>query len=249
MVPKIGMTTKSFGFSKWYKEMQDSKCKVIEINKRSVKFYLIPKWIEKIKPYLKGFDLSLHSGTTKVFTKNKQFTKTELEMLKSEILICEMLGIKEFVFHLKNEKLDEKEASQIREIINFAKQKKIKMIYESNGLLVGDIALDFLKRFPDVNYNLDLGHLNNALGNNMLGYDIDDFINKIKDRVIYVHAHSNNSKKDEHKALRDGNLDWKKVLDLLDLKKVKRIMSETRTQEDDYKNLEDLKTYLNKKSF
>jgi len=248
MIPKIGITTSTFNQKKWYKEITNSEFKVIEIGGRGVRIYLDPEWIEKIKPKLKNVDLSFHSGTVKIFTDNPQFTITEFNMLKSEILICEMIGAKELIFHLKHDKLTEKEESQLKEIIDFSKNHNVEMIYESNGIIVADVALDFLKRFPDVNYNLDFGHLNNGYGRGMLGCELDEFIKRIKNRVVYVHAHNNSGKKDEHIALRDGTLDWKHVLDLLDLSKIKKIIMEVRTIEDIKKTKEDLESYFNPKT-
>ncbi len=248
MLPKIGITTSTFNQKRWYKEIANSEFKVIEIGGRGARIYLDPEWIEKIKPNLKNVDLSFHSGTVKIFTDNPQFTITELNMLKSEVLICKSLGITELIFHLKHDKLSKKEASQLREVVDFAKTNKVEIIYESNGIIVSDVALDFLKRFPDVNYNLDFGHLNNGYGRGMLGCELDEFINKIKDRVVYVHAHNNSGKKDEHIALRDGTLDWKHVLDLLDLSKIKKIIMEVRTIEDIKKSKEDLESYFNPKT-
>lgn len=248
MKPKIGITTSIFNQKKWYKEIKDSEYRVLEIGKRTATIYLDPVWIDKIKPFLKDFDLSIHSGTVKVFTENSQFTITELNMLKSEILICEMIGAKELIFHLKHDKLTEKEESELREIIDFSKEHNVEMIYESNGIIVADVALDFLKRFPDINYNLDLGHLNNGYGRGMLGCELDEFINNIKDRVVYIHAHNNSGKKDEHIALRNGTLDWKNVLDLLDLSNVKKIIMEVRTINDINKTKEDLNEYFNPKT-
>jgi len=100
------------------------------------------------------------------------------------------------------------------------------MIYESNGFFYGKTCLDILKRFPKLKYNLDLGHLNTALGNKTLCMSLDEFINKIKDRVVYIHAHNNNGKKDEHVSLEKGTLDWKHVLNMLDLSKIRKIIIE-----------------------
>ncbi len=248
MTPKIGINTSTFNQKEWYKEIGKSEYKVLEIGRRNATLYLDPAWINKIKPYLKGFDLSLHSGTVKVFTENVQFTNTELDMLKSEIIICEMIGAKELIFHLKHDKLTKKEASQLRKVLNYAKKHNVEMIYESNGIIVADVALDFLKRFPDINYNLDLGHLNNGYGRGMLGCEIDEFINKIKNRIVYVHAHNNSGKKDEHIALRDGTLDWKHVLNLLDMSVVRKIIMEVKSLDDIIKTQKDLDSFFKPKT-
>lgn len=248
MAPKIGVSTKCLNPKRWYKEIAGCGFKTIEIGKRSAKLYLDPEWIEKkLKPHLKDFDLSLHSGTVKVFTDNPQFTITELNMLKSEVLICEMLGIKELVFHLKHDKLSDDEASQLREVIDFAKEHNIEMIYESNGIIVADVVYDFLERFPDVNYNLDLGHMNNGYGRDMLGCEIDEFVKKIKDRVVYIHAHNNSGKKDSHSSLDDGTLDWKHVFDMLDMSIVKKIIIEISNLDDVNRTKKALDFYFKKK--
>ena len=79
--------------------------------------------------------------------------------------------------------------------------------------------------------------------------DLNEFVDKIKSRVIYVHAHNNNGLHDEHKSLEKGTLDWKFVLDKLDFSKIRKIMMEVRTTEDilNTKNL--LEDYLKEKIF
>lgn len=241
---KIGLCTKRLNQSNWYEELKSLGINVVEISGRSAKLYLKESWLEKIKPFLKGYQLSLHSRTTGVFHKNEVFTQAEIGTLKAEIELAKILGINEIIFHLKNDKLSDEEAAQLRKVIDCAKKNNVEMIYESNGILVGEVALDFLSRFPDVNYNLDLGHLSVGVGRKMLGMDLEDFLAKIRDRTVYVHAHGNNGLTDEHKTLREGTLDWRTVLDLLDHSKIRKIISETASKEYDDKNLEDLNNYL-----
>ena len=245
--PKIGVTTAILDQKIWFKQLKSLNVNTIEIGGRSARLFFEPNWLEKIKPNLQDYDLSLHSGTVKIFTSNEQFTKTELERLKSEIIICEFFGIKELIFHLKNEKLTTKEEKEFEKIVEFSKKKNVDMIFESNGILVAKIVFDILKRFPDIYYNLDLGHLNLGVKKNMLGCDIKEFLQKIMNRVVYIHVHNNNGEKDQHKALRDGTLDWKRILDILDLSKIRKIITETKTIQDIEKDLEDIKNYLSQK--
>tara|TARA_Y100000310_G_scaffold339733_1_gene433381 strand:- start:7160 stop:7885 length:726 start_codon:yes stop_codon:yes gene_type:complete len=241
-MPKIGITTSTLDNKKWYKEL--ANIKVLEVGLRSARFFFDPEWIDKIKPFLKGIDLSMHSGTIKVFVGNEQFVKTELETLRAEILCCEMIGAKELIFHLKHDKLLPNEERELRQIINFAKQHNVEMIFESNGILVADVALDFLKRIPDVQYNLDLGHLNHGIGKDMLGMPLDQFLSQIKDRTTYVHAHNNNGQKDNHQSLVNGTLDWKHVLNILGKDKIKKIIIECRTKEDVGESIKALEQYI-----
>ena len=246
--PKIGITNNWFKIKSCQGNTNLCKVKVLEIGKRSTQmdtnYYLNPIWINKIKPHIQGLDLSLHSGTTQIFTDDKQFTLNELHILKAEIILCKFIGARELIFHLKDEKLDEKENKKLKTIIDFSKKYNIKMVYEANATSNPNLILNFLKDFPDIGYNLDLGHLNIQYNRGFMGYKLDNFIQKIKNRVIYIHAHNNNGKIDEHKALSEGTLNWKKILDMLDLTKVKKIISETRSLKDDIKNIKDLKKNL-----
>jgi sugar phosphate isomerase/epimerase len=77
---------------------------------------------------------------------------------------------------------------------------------------------------------LDLGHLNVAVGRKILGMDLMDFINKIKDWVGHIHAHDNYGEKDEHNPLGKGNFPWENVLSALP--NVTKIVFENRTMDE-----------------
>lgn len=51
---------------------------------------------------------------------------------------------------------------------------------------------------------LDIGHL--KLTSNLLKYDANEFINKLKDKIFAVHVHENNGRVDEHRCTKEG--DW-----------------------------------------
>ena len=233
-MPKLGVSSKPFSS---LRQLSSSHVRVIELNTGMSQ--LLFSDIKKVKPLLKGFDISVHSKVTMLFEDDD----AGLETLRSEVRLCTKLGAKELVFHTKHEKLNKDEADKMRDIIEFARLKGVDMLYESNGIIIADVALDFLSRIP-CGYVLDMGHLNNGVGRGMLGMKLDDFLNRIRGRVVYIHANSNNGRKDQHIALRDGTLDWKHVLSELDMGSIRRIISETRTHEDDIKNLEDIRDYL-----
>jgi sugar phosphate isomerase/epimerase len=202
----------------------------------------------KIKEYLKGKDLSFHTQTSRIFSCNNhnlpEFNEAELNIVKAEIIACKILGIKEFIFHLKQEELTKEEEKLWKGILSFAKKKGVEMIYESNQKFSGEVCLDFLKRFSKTNYNLDLGHLNTAIGNKTLGMDLDKFIEKVKGRIIYIHAHNNNGIEDEHKSIENGTLDWRGIFNKLDMSKVKRIIMEVKGTEDILKTRDALENYF-----
>jgi sugar phosphate isomerase/epimerase len=121
------------------------------------------------------------------------------------------------------------------------------MIYESNHKFYSKTCLDVLNSFPRLNYNLDLGHLNTSIGCKTLGMDLNNFLDKIKSRVVYIHAHNNNGINDEHKSLDKGTLDWREVLNRLNIFKARKIIIEIKTKEDILNTKRLLEDYLRKR--
>lgn len=247
-IPKIGLRVNRL---ERILELRDEIC-AFELNDvKEIGFDI--KHIIRIKDLLKGFDLSWHSKTSRVFSCVErgflEFNKAEINFMISEIIIAGMLGVKEFIFHLKQTKLNDEEKKIIREVIDFAMSKGIVMIYESNKNFSADTTFDFLDNFRDVGYNLDIGHLNTALFHKTLGMDVDEFIDKIKDRVVFIHAHNNYGEKDDHFGLLNGSLDWRGILDKIDLLGVRKIVLEVRDIEEAKESHNFIKDYLNKRYF
>jgi len=244
---KLGVTTRSLNFNGWMNDLSKLEYNTIEIQKKFHKFYLMSDWIKNQRKLISNYDLSLHSSTTRVFTDNQQFTRTELEVLRSEIVICSLLGIRQLIFHLKDIKLTNSELSIIKDIVKFANNKRVNLIYESNSKFNGIVALDTLDRIPLLKYNLDLGHLNLGIKKKLLGMTVDRLFQKLGSRIVYIHVHGNNGIFDQHKSLSEGNLNWEEILDLVDLKNVEKIVSETYYPEMDNKNISDIGKYLKKR--
>ena len=241
MFPKIGLRTANI----FYEGKDKVDFEVLEITTKDPKLTFNIKKVLNIKEFLKGKDLSMHTQTSRIFSCNNykipSFNEAELDVLKAELIVSKILGIKEFIFHLKQEK------EKLKEIFDFAKKNKVEMIYESNQKFYSETCLDVLDSFPKLRYNLDLGHLNTAIGNKTLGMNLNEFIDKIKSRVVYVHAHNNDGINDEHKSLEKGTLDWKPILDRLDLSKIHKIIMEVRTTEDILNTQKLLEDYLRNK--
>lgn len=242
---KVGVTTSVLDQRKWFNHLDQLPSKTIEIGGRSARIYLDPVWIEKIAKKIKGYDLSFHSGTVKIFLPDKQFTKAEVERLKAEIILCKKWGVKELIFHLKHEKLEKNEIKVLREIVDLANKEGVQLFYESNGCLVADVVLDLLDKFKDIKYNLDLGHLNVGIESNKLDHNLDEFLKKIDKRTEYVHAH-NNYGDDSHQSLKKGSLDWKSVLSKLN--HIKKIITETRSVEDNKSDINEIILFIEEKS-
>ena len=76
--------------------------------------------------------------------------------------------------------------------------------------------------------------------------DLDEFIEKIKPKLVHIHAHNNYGDLDKHNSLDDGTFPWKEVLDLLKKGKLRKIIIENETNEDRIKSKKILEKYLTK---
>lgn len=62
----------------------------------------------------------------------------------------------------------------------------------------------------NVGLTLDIGHAN------ILGDDaIAEFITTLNDKILIVHIHDNDGKRDQHRAIGEGSIDFRKVIGLL----------------------------------
>ena len=228
MAPALGFTTQVIRQAKWYKRVADFALGAIEINRQNSKLHLNHFYLAKVKSYLEGFDLSVHSGTAGIFQPHETFTKANLAVLTAEVEVCRFLGARQLVFHLGDGRLSAENKRRLRDVVSCAKDCAVELLYESNSILVADYACDILESFPTLGYVLDLGHLNNGRGRGKLGCDLEEFVGRVRSRVVYVHASNNSGLVDEHNGLDDGTLDWRAVLDMLDLERVAKIIIEVR---------------------
>ena len=224
--PAIGITSQVFRQSKWYKAVAPMGFDAVEINRRNSKLHLSTFFLDKIKRYLKGLRISLHSATTGIFQELDSFTSAELAVLRAEVDVARILGAAELVFHINAGRLNPKRRHQLRSVIEYAHHSDVLPVYESNAGLNAARTAEVLDMFPDIGYVLDLGHLNTGLGRNLLGCTMDAFIKKVKDRVVYIHADNNDGIKDQHLGLNHGALDWQAVLDRLDIHQIRKIIIE-----------------------
>lgn len=72
---------------------------------------------------------------------------------------------------------------------------------------------DFEKFHSEINENvgltLDIGHAN-------INGQVEDFLTKLSDRIVHVHAHDNLGEIDQHLGIGYGNIDWENVAKLLE---------------------------------
>jgi sugar phosphate isomerase/epimerase len=229
--PIVGATSQLIRSSKWYKDATQLGVDAIEINRRHSKLHLNVYFLEKVKQYLQDLPVSLHSATTGVFQKLESFTQAELATLQAEIDVARFLGAHEIIFHLNSGALDESRKRRLAQVVDYGKENGVELIYESDSVLRAHDTCKVLETFPAVGYALDLGHLNNGYRRNLLGCEIEEFISRVRDRTVYIHANNNCGTIDEHKGLNDGSLNWRWVMDLLDICRIRKIIIEVHSIE------------------
>lgn len=229
MSPVIGITSQVVRKAKWYKYIDALGFEAVEINRQHSKLHFNLYFLEKIKKYMQRYDLSVHSGTAGVFQPNASFTSANLAALTAEIDVCRFLGARQLVFHMTDGFLSTDNKNRMRRVISYAREMDVEMLYESNSTLNADYACHVLDSFPDLGYVLDLGHLNNGRGSGKLGRSVDEFIKQVASRVVYIHASNNSGLRDDHLGLNSGTLDWRRILDMLDLSRISKIIVEVRT--------------------
>jgi sugar phosphate isomerase/epimerase len=152
-------------------------------------------------------------------------------MLKAEILYCKKIGAKELVFHIDKKNITSDDIKKIRELARLANDNGVQMLLEnlSNSKL-NQFQLLF-EKIPDLKMNLDIGHLNRMLYKKSIK-SFDEFITPLRDKIVYIHVHNNYGEHDDHFSLDRGNLDYRKALSLVDLKRVKKLILEMRDIKD-----------------
>lgn len=189
----------------------------------------------KLKELFNGKDLSLHSQLSRIFSCNEkgfpEFSEAEMNILKSEVVISKIIGIRQINFHMKETEFTQEEINRFNEIIDFAEQNGIEMIYE-NHVCSEEVIFRVLNTFSRVSFCLDIGHLNVAIHKGKFNMNLKEFLEKIKSRLVHIHAHNNYGEKDEHNSLDKGNFDWKFVLNNLKNGNLKKIIIENRTNKD-----------------
>lgn len=224
--PMIGATSQVIHSAKWYKTAVDLGFEALEINRRNTRLHLNTFHLAKVKRYLQDLNTSLHSSTTGIFQELESFSQAELATLKAEVDMARILESGEFVFHINAGRMDVTRRHQLRQIIDYAHDSGVLPIYESDAGMNARQVLSVLDIFPDVGYALDLGHLNNARGRNLLGCRIATFIEEVNDRIVYIHANNNDGIRDQHYGLEQGSLQWEAVLDRIDMRQVIKIIIE-----------------------
>ena len=96
----------------------------------------------------------------------------------------------------------------LRSLVKVAKKYKLKIMYEPIDTKKDTLknVSKILKKVPDLYFHLDVGHAN------LFRKSIISFIKKFHKKLIHIHLHDNKGKKDEHKPIGKGNINFKRII-------------------------------------
>lgn len=202
------------------------KLPVLEITSKDKHFNFRRKALEGVKDRLEDKEVSMHTQTKRIFSRDSELLEEiKLTTLRDEVLACDYIGADQLVLHLKQGKLSEEEARKIEEIVELTREKNVQVLYEPNSNFKGESYIYNLEKIDGLRANMDLCHLAMAVENETLGMGLNEFLRKVRDEVVYVHA-SNYDGEREHVGLDQGSLDWRHVLEELDLDRIVKVIIE-----------------------
>jgi sugar phosphate isomerase/epimerase len=179
----------------------------------------LKKIIEK-----RGFATSVHAPFVdiNIASPSKSIRTTVLKRLKRSIQFSSELGSEFWVFHPGLQTgishftpgLDwELNLESVREMLSAAREFGVNITIE-NGLHTLPFLLrtadDFIRFYEDLGetglgLTFDVGHAN-------VNSQINDFFEKLPEKIVHAHLHDNHGRTDEHLGLGDGTIDWLKIV-------------------------------------
>ena len=167
---------------------------------------------------LKVLDLHASEGKENNWiSKNESLRIAGIKLVKNRIYMANKLSCDVIILHFKREPNNESKKllywdilhKSLNELKPYAKKHNVKIALEN---YCNEDSKEIKKLFSEYDSNFlglcyDSGHGNIGDGLKML--------EKLKDRLISIHLHDNDGKKDQHKLLFSGTVDWNKLAKIL----------------------------------
>lgn len=178
--------------------------------------------------YERDLEISVHSPfiNIDIASVSNRIRQTSLKRLKKSILLSGELNSPLWIFHpgLKNEVSRlysdvnwEMNLKSVRELLGFAKQHGVRITIE-NGLATLPFLLSNVEDFDrfyealgedELGLTLDVGHAH-------INGQIFKFINRYAGKIVHTHLHDNHGTSDEHLGVGKGNINWTRVIQVLE---------------------------------
>jgi len=178
----------------------------------------IGRWLSSFG--LKLLDLHGSAGIEKQWVSDQEYQRAAgVELVRNRIEMTARLGGDAVVMHIPNIEWPHVPIEQARAAIRqsldelepFARQRHIKIALENtfSPLFWGEVQrllADYAPSYLGVCYDSGHGHIS---GNGL------EELEKVKDRLICVHLHDNNTLSDQHKLPFTGSIDWNRLLKII----------------------------------
>lgn len=180
--------------------------------------------IDKIrtKIELAGLEVIGHSNPTlPAIYPVKEIRYACLNQIIESLEVFFKLGAKMFTIHpfyhpYKNEyeHLILANIDFFNQIVPIAKRMNMVMMLENYLYPFDQVGVfkRIIKNVKDLKIHLDIGHLN--IGGNPV-QSADNFFNEFGDLIIHLHMHDNKGTADEHLPFFCGNINWRKIIDII----------------------------------
>jgi len=225
---KIGLSTLycfEIPFADMLKELETIDAENVEIVDDG-RHALDETRVKSLKKIIKkrGFTTSVHAPfiDVNIALPSETARTAVLARLKRSLQFSSELGSNYWVFHPGLQTgnsnftpdLDwELNLESVRELLSAAREFGVNATIE-NGLhplpFLMKTADDFTRFYKDLGetnlgITFDLGHAN-------VNSQINEFFEKLPERIVHAHLHDNHGRNDEHLGLGDGNIDWQKTV-------------------------------------
>lgn len=171
-----------------------------------------------------GLKYSVHApfAGINIAVQSKPLLNATLKRLKQSIINANSLNCHIWVFHpgmktgisMFYPGMDwARNLESVRLLLKFAGNYGVEVAIENviSMFLMRNVE-DFKKFYTEINENvgltLDTGHAN-------INGKVEDFLTKLSDKIVHVHAHDNLGEIDQHLGIGYGNIDWEETAKLL----------------------------------
>lgn len=172
----------------------------------------IGRWLKEYG--LRLLDLHASHGVEKKWASVFEYERLAgVELVKNRLDMTARLGGDAIVLHITYSETEDRKCdlslSQVRrsldELEAFARERNVRIAIENGTFArIHELLADYSPEFVGLCY--DCGHGNFIEGGNGL-----DHLERAKNRLIAVHLHDNDGKKDQHKPFFTGTVDWPRL--------------------------------------